>query len=39
MRINILGGGPAGLYFSILLKKRDPAHRITIVEQDKTYTV
>ncbi len=34
MRINILGGGPAGLYFSILLKKRDPGHRITIVERD-----
>jgi anthraniloyl-CoA monooxygenase len=34
MRIKILGGGPAGLYFSILLKKRDPAHRITIVERD-----
>jgi anthraniloyl-CoA monooxygenase len=34
MRINILGGGPAGLYFAILLKKRDPSHRITIVERD-----
>ncbi|HET7876227.1 MAG TPA: TIGR03618 family F420-dependent PPOX class oxidoreductase [Methylomirabilota bacterium] len=34
MRINILGAGPAGLYFAILLKKRDPSHRITIVERD-----
>jgi anthraniloyl-CoA monooxygenase len=34
MKINILGGGPAGLYFAILLKKRDPSHRITIVERD-----
>jgi anthraniloyl-CoA monooxygenase len=34
MRINILGGGPAGLYFAILLKKRDPSHRITLVERD-----
>jgi anthraniloyl-CoA monooxygenase len=34
MRINIVGGGPAGLYFAILLKKRDPAHRITVVERD-----
>jgi len=33
MRINILGGGPAGLYFAILLKKRDPSHEITIVER------
>ena len=34
MKITILGGGPAGLYCSILLKKRDPSHRITIVERD-----
>ena len=34
MRINILGAGPAGLYFAILLKKRDPSHRIAIVERD-----
>src|SRR5438094_8318633 len=34
MKINILGGGPAGLYFAILLKKEDPGHRITIVERD-----
>lgn len=34
MRINILGGGPAGLYFAILMKRRDPSHDITIVERD-----
>ena len=34
MKINILGGGPASLYFSILMKKRDPAHAITIFERD-----
>ncbi len=34
MKINILGGGPAGLYFAILMKKRDPSHRITVVERD-----
>src|SRR3989338_5695608 len=34
MQINILGGGPAGLYFAILMKKQDPAHTITIYERD-----
>ncbi len=34
MRIHIIGGGPAGLYFAILMKKQDPAHRITILERD-----
>ena len=32
MRIVTIGGGPAGLYFGILMKKADPAHRITILE-------
>jgi len=35
MKINIVGGGPAGLYFAILMKKADPAHRITIYERNK----
>lgn len=34
MKINILGGGPAGLYFAILMKKADASHDITIVERD-----
>ena len=34
MRISILGGGPAGLYFALLMKRRDPSRRITIVERD-----
>jgi len=34
MKINILGGGPAGLYFAILMKRLDPAHDITITERD-----
>jgi anthraniloyl-CoA monooxygenase len=34
MQINILGGGPSGLYFAILMKKLDPAHKITILERD-----
>lgn len=34
MNINIIGGGPAGLYFAILMKKADPAHRIHIYERN-----
>jgi len=34
MKIAIVGGGPAGLYFALLMKKADPAYQITIVEQN-----
>ncbi len=34
MKINVLGGGPAGLYFAILMKKLDPTHEIAVVERD-----
>jgi 2-polyprenyl-6-methoxyphenol hydroxylase-like FAD-dependent oxidoreductase len=34
MRITIIGGGPAGLYFAILMKKAEPAHQITIYERN-----
>ncbi|OGK77299.1 MAG: hypothetical protein A2X52_07600 [Candidatus Rokubacteria bacterium GWC2_70_16] len=34
MNVTILGGGPAGLYLAILLKKQDPGHRITVFERD-----
>src|SRR4030095_7788505 len=34
VRINVLGAGPAGLYFSLLMMRRDPAHRITVFERD-----
>jgi anthraniloyl-CoA monooxygenase len=34
LRINILGGGPAGLYLAILLKKRDPSHAIRVWERN-----
>ena len=34
MKINIIGGGPAGLYFAILMKTRNPSHEIIIIERD-----
>lgn len=34
MKITIIGGGPAGLYFAILMKKRDPSREIKIIERD-----
>jgi len=34
MKITVLGGGPAGLFFAILMKKQDPAHEITVIERD-----
>jgi len=34
MEINIVGGGPAGLYFAILMKKADKGHRIRIYERN-----
>ncbi len=34
MKINIIGGGPSGLYFAILMKQLDPTHEITISERD-----
>ncbi len=30
----IIGGGPSGLYFAILMKKQDPARSITVIERD-----
>ncbi|SDL04182.1 anthraniloyl-CoA monooxygenase [Modicisalibacter muralis] len=35
MKIAVLGGGPAGLYFAISMKLRDPAHDITIYERNQ----
>ena len=34
MKITIIGGGPAGMYFAILMKKADAAHEITIYERN-----
>lgn len=33
-KIAIIGGGPAGLYFSILAKKLDPSHEIIVWERN-----
>ena len=35
MRIVCLGGGPAGLYFSILAKKANPSWDVTVVERNR----
>jgi anthraniloyl-CoA monooxygenase len=35
MKINIIGGGPAGLYFAILMKNQNPSHEIVIVERHR----
>lgn len=34
MRIAIVGGGPAGLYFAILMKKRDPSSEVRLLERN-----
>src|SRR6266566_1505043 len=34
MKINVIGGGPAGLYFAILMKKSNPSHDITVNERN-----
>ncbi len=37
MKIVCLGGGPAGLYFGLLMKKLDAVHDVTVVERNKPY--
>jgi anthraniloyl-CoA monooxygenase len=34
MKINVVGGGPAGLYFAILMKKADPSREIVVFERN-----
>jgi 2-polyprenyl-6-methoxyphenol hydroxylase-like FAD-dependent oxidoreductase len=38
MRITCVGGGPAGLYFAILMKEREAEHEITVFERDPAGT-
>lgn len=35
MRIACIGGGPAGLFFAILMKRADPSHEITVYERNR----
>jgi anthraniloyl-CoA monooxygenase len=37
MKIVCIGGGPAGLYFGLLMKKLQPTHDVTVVERNKPY--
>jgi len=37
MRIVCIGGGPAGLYLGLLMKRRHPEHVISVVERNKPY--
>ncbi|MBK5912550.1 oxidoreductase [Rhodothalassium salexigens] len=36
MKIACLGGGPAGLYFAISMKVRDPRHEIAVFERNRS---
>jgi anthraniloyl-CoA monooxygenase len=35
MKIAVVGGGPGGLYFALLAKKRWPAHAVTVFERNR----
>ncbi len=37
MNILCIGGGPAGLYFALLMKLQHPAHRITVLERNRPF--
>ncbi len=37
MNILCIGGGPAGLYFGMLMKQQDPSRRIVVVERNKPF--
>jgi len=37
MNIVCIGGGPAGLYFGLLMKRQNPANEVTVVERNRPY--
>src|SRR5690606_7471187 len=37
MKIVCIGGGPAGLYFGLLMKLSDPQHEVTVIERNRPY--
>ena len=37
MNIICLGGGPAGLYFAVLMKQQNPANIITVLERNRPF--
>ncbi|MVW78292.1 bifunctional salicylyl-CoA 5-hydroxylase/oxidoreductase [Bordetella sp. 02P26C-1] len=37
MKIVCLGGGPAGLYFGLLMKLQNPENEVTVVERNRPY--
>ena len=36
MNAVVVGGGPAGLFFALLLKRADPRHEVTVYERNRS---